>query len=132
MMQNFHSENRHYSMRNLLLISAVLIFCSGCSTIVMHTESDPLKREQTRGIYSGVRLDSGLLGEGKHAMKTPRTMVIGYSCFDIPFSIVADTICLPVDLFYQPHEAPPKVASVTTANNDQLHASAVTSGASNH
>jgi uncharacterized protein YceK len=91
-------------MRNILFTFGVLIFCSGCSTIVMHSQDDPLRRNQARGIYSGVRLDSGLLADKDKGDPTPRAMVIGYSCFDIPFSAVADTFCLPLDLFIRPNE----------------------------
>lgn len=116
MTYQFFRHTPHHFMRNILLIFAVFIFCSGCSTIVMHSGNDPLVQGQGEGIYSGVRLDSAMLADRTNdGMKDPRPMVVGYSIVDLPFSTLADTICLPVDLFHKPHEvqAGPKLASGT-------------------
>lgn len=98
----------------------------------MHSQDDPLDRGEARGVYSGVRLDSALMaGDAKGAKQPHRYLVLGYSCADFPFSIVADTVCLPVDLLHQPHENPPKISGAIT-NNSAIHASAETAGISNH
>jgi uncharacterized protein YceK len=61
-------------------------FCSGCGTIGSHANSCGIG--STHQAYAGVRADAALVGEGS----------AGY-ILDFPFSAVADTILLPVDLW---------------------------------
>ncbi len=75
-----------------------LTLCSGCGTIASHTNQSP---NDPHGVYRGVRLNVGTLSGADRYGTDP--MLTGcsicYVVWDSPFSFVADTILLPVDVF---------------------------------
>ena len=60
----------------------LLFLCSGCGTFITHAFEAPHQA------YSGVRFDAKCVGQGT-----------GGFVIDMPFSAVADTLLLPVDLW---------------------------------
>ena len=79
---------------------AILVLCSGCSTVLSHTATDSVV-----GPYSGVRLDCDLIGSANE--KNPdfgaTPWIIPFCVIDIPLSAALDTVFLPYDLFqHQP------------------------------
>jgi uncharacterized protein YceK len=73
-------------MPEFALAMLAIVFCSGCGTIGSHVNSCGVG--STHQSYSGVRADAALVTEGAP----------GY-ILDFPFSAMADTILLPVDLW---------------------------------
>ena len=74
-----------------ILIFASLVLCSGCGSFYGRMYGRP------NGVYSGVRADTWLAFQGQP--KHPLFII------DYPFSAVADTLLLPVDLW---PESPPR------------------------
>jgi uncharacterized protein YceK len=76
-----------------ILWLALLGLCSGCGTIFTHIDDQG-------GVYSGVRTDGRLLAtvDDEHHDIPVFSWVIPLSIFDMPLSLAADTLCLPIDL----------------------------------
>ncbi len=81
-------------IRNILVLVS-LCLSSGCGSFYGHLFGPP------NGVYSGVRADTFLTFQG-----TPRHPLF---IIDYPFSAVADTLLLPVDLWPEPPKWPPAV-----------------------
>lgn len=84
---------------------ASLALCAGCSTAITH---DKLNCSNSTGTYRGVRFDTTLLTHPEQIptnSAAPRVKTICFSVLDLPFSAVADTVLLPVDLTYHTTKA---------------------------
>ena len=79
-------------------ILIALTLCSGCGTIASHTNQGP---NDSHGVYRGVRLDAGVLSDANRYGTDPTLTgcSICYIAWDAPFSLVADTVLLPIDVF---------------------------------
>jgi uncharacterized protein YceK len=77
----------------IILILVSLGFCSGCGSFYGRMLGHPTS------VYSGVRADTSLAFEG-----TPRHPLF---IIDYPFSAIADTLLLPVDLWPEPSPREP-------------------------
>jgi len=91
--------------RRSIFIFVISVFCSGCSTIISHCElGGDYNSEQPFGVYNGVRTDYNLLtnrrtfGSMLPDQQKKRAFYISYSIVDFPFSLVGDTLFLPIDL----------------------------------
>ena len=73
----------------------VAILCSGCGTILAHTETDRIK-----GAYSGVRLDAHLIPASTESSPDFPAIpwIIPFCILDMPLSATLDTVFLPYDL----------------------------------
>ena len=69
------------------------MLCSGCGTIVAHTDQTGLSGSVNHGLYRGVRTDWDWLNNahGETSLGVPLYFV------DMPFSLVFDTVFLPLD-----------------------------------
>jgi len=80
---------------------AALFSCSGCGTVITHGGMHGTQYGQ--GVYLGTTFDCmGVVASfsGEHSDWGAATFCV----FDFPFSLVADTIILPYDLFgYMTH-----------------------------
>ena len=83
------------SMKNLTAIAFIVaMMCSGCGTIISHNDEDHLSDTINHGVYRGVRTDYHWVADA-----VPETeMGAPLYCLDMPFSLVADTFCLPYDI----------------------------------
>ena len=89
-LRTFHSVT---AIGGLLLL--MLTLCSGCGTCWNH----PSGREPERyGIYRGVRFDVGLIAKSESDPNLKGASAC-FAAWDLPFCFIADTICLPFDLF---------------------------------
>jgi len=83
----------------LMLITLSLFLCSGCSTIFTHsTPSDAFDF----GYYNGIRLDYGIIAHTAPGFVGDHTFMHNfswdaYAVIDFPFSLVGDTLFLPID-----------------------------------
>ena len=80
-----------------LWIAAMLFLAlgSGCSTIVSHSLS-----KGAPPAYAGTWMNSHFIKDAASEVSSdlPAAVVITYGVIDFPFSLVADTLCLPYDL----------------------------------
>ncbi|HEV2434518.1 MAG TPA: YceK/YidQ family lipoprotein [Verrucomicrobiae bacterium] len=71
----------------------VALMCPGCGTLTSHDDDQGLSDSVNHGIYRGVRTDWHWVADA-----VPETeMGDPLYCLDMPFSFVADTLCLPFD-----------------------------------
>ena len=72
------------------MLFIIALMCSGCGTIIGHDDNED---SINNGVYRGVRNDYHWVADAvpETEMGTP------IYCLDMPFSLVADTICLPYD-----------------------------------
>ncbi len=79
-------------MKNLVATSWLLTLLSGCGTIDGHDYASN-SAHVTHGVYRGVRTDWQRIAhpESDTGLAAP------YYCLDMPFSLVADTLWLPLD-----------------------------------
>lgn len=91
--------NGRYARKFGLWIAVILglTLCSGCSTIVSHGLAKGAPPP-----YAGTYINSHLIKDaGSEAASDgtgPAIIVVVYGVIDFPFSLVADTLCLPYDL----------------------------------
>jgi uncharacterized protein YceK len=110
----------------VLLVSAALVpWVGGCATVGSLSGKDDNK------VFGGARLDATLISEGlssdSKASKTQeieRPLLLEEACcglVDMPLSIVADTVLLPitVPLAMQHHESQPQSEKPMAANRDE-------------
>jgi len=95
----------------ILAILAVLLFCSGCSSLLFLEQ-----RNQKTGPYPGARVDAHLIARpsledfnlsGHNGPPDKELhfdafspLVVLYGLIDLPLSAVLDTLLLPWDLWY--------------------------------
>ncbi len=77
----------------ILLFAATAIMGSGCGTVA--TIKHPCYQED-RIVYGGTRWDSEAVREGIQN----RDVLLSTVAFDVPFSLVADTVALPYTISY--------------------------------
>ena len=85
-------------LRTLLILFLFLSF-SGCSSLSYRTSKN---NAISPGPYPGVRTDVEELGDSREdgemeSMADPIYNMVAF--FDLPFSFIADTLCLPYDVF---------------------------------
>ncbi len=73
----------------ILVVLLASVLCSGCGTIAAHK----YKNSEMEGVYQGVRLDCDIFPGGD---AYPFPLVV----FDLPLSLVADTLVLPYDIIH--------------------------------
>ncbi|EBX1355272.1 YceK/YidQ family lipoprotein [Salmonella enterica subsp. enterica serovar Okatie] len=83
-------------MKFVLMICIACCFLSGCASVVARAYGEPYM------YYHGTQLDA------RHAFDKPLSPIL---LLDLPFSFVADTLLLPVDLIYSPY------CGIMTAHN---------------
>ena len=89
------------SIIRLSLAALLAGLFSGCGTVLSYVD-------EQGGVYSGVKVDARLLGTigkkgGDYIPVVP--YVIPFSIIDLPLSAAADTVCLPVVLITDAHDA---------------------------
>jgi uncharacterized protein YceK len=80
-------------MRNLIvMLSLLALLCCGCGTMAGHDDQGTMGGI-THGVYRGVRSDCRWIAhpEPEETLGLPLVFI------DVPFSLVADTFCLPFD-----------------------------------
>ena len=77
------------------LVILCLTLGSGCSTVVSHSLS-----KGAPPAYAGTWMDSHLIKDAAGGVSSdmPAVIVFTYGVIDFPFSLLADTLCLPYDL----------------------------------
>jgi uncharacterized protein YceK len=96
--RNMNDERvKRRTMKAGLWIAALLCLTlgSGCSTIVSHSLS-----KGAPPVYAGTWMDSHFIKDASSEVSSdvPAAIVFTYGLIDFPFSLVADTLCLPYDL----------------------------------
>lgn len=69
----------------MICLTIAWVVCSGCGRLLSKTP--PF---YTTGIYAGTRVDVGIISSGGEGL---------VFLLDLPFSVVADTIMLPKDIY---------------------------------
>jgi uncharacterized protein YceK len=109
-------------MQKILAMLMTAVFLSGCSTVQSKYGMGPEEPHQWGHIYSGVTENIGTwcmlsLPETSYFVKTITFVSI---VIDFPFSIVADTVLIPVDLLVEP-----KYPKLTADQLCEIHKSRV-------
>ncbi len=93
---------QHFRITPMLYYGA-LVVCSGCASVLSHTQSD-----EALGPYSGMRVDGHLVANPNSIEKPPvhPAVVTPLSLIDLPLSAALDTLLLPIDLTYRRPKAP--------------------------
>ena len=109
-------------MKKLLAVLIAAAFLSGCSTVQSKYGMGPEEPHQWGHIYSGARENIGTWCMLSHPETSYPVKSITFAAIviDFPFSIVADTILLPVDLLVDP-----KYPRLTTDQLCEIHKSRV-------
>ena len=95
MMKHEQMKSRVEQVLFWLVMVFILVFCTGCSTIVSHSLS-----KGAPPAYAGTWMNSHFIKDAASEVSSdvPAAIVITYGVIDFPLSLVADTICLPYDL----------------------------------
>ncbi len=85
--------HQSYRLRFLLMIIVLVNALEGCGTIrMMPSVATP---EQPK-IYSGTRLDFNAISKNEESLKKFNTKAPEHPLIDFPFSIILDTVILPM------------------------------------
>jgi len=86
---------------SLILVSTLIaILVIGCSSIASRCRKTTTVGEHALPcyVYPGIQGDAHVIDEISHSDEIQNTLLI--TClFDLPFSFVADTVCLPYDVY---------------------------------
>jgi len=86
-----------------MALYGILIVCTGCASVLSHTES-----QEEVGPYAGIRADGQMLAHPNSIQEPPvhPAVVVPITILDLPLSAALDTLLLPIDLTYRKTEAP--------------------------
>jgi uncharacterized protein YceK len=79
----------------LAFTGIIAAFCSGCGTYMTHTDDVHWPPHP----YSGVTFDCVGFYRSVTNWDQPYSGLFVFAIFDVPFSFVGDTVCLPYDIY---------------------------------
>lgn len=97
-----HAMKRLRNVAAAVLVSITLTFLTGCSSLLMNSDAQSSGQCSDPYIYGGTIVDTWLFFHGVASLpKQPlgALALLTYSTIDLPLSLAADTLVLPITVY---------------------------------